>query len=134
MNAAMVDRLAACGIPETLLHGDFHSANVMHNAGRLRIVDWTDGCVSHPFFDLATYVREEDGGRPALIDAYIDAWSDAGPRDGLKDALGLSEPLACLHHAVSYERILDAIEPGWRHEIGGATQRWLRRFLALTQG
>ena len=52
-----IEELAACGVPETLVHGDFHHGNVIvSDDGSLVIIDWTDGCVAHPFFDLATFI------------------------------------------------------------------------------
>ncbi len=47
------DRLAAYQIPETVQHDDLHDAQVFVRDGRLRILDWGDACVSHPFFTLS---------------------------------------------------------------------------------
>ena len=44
--------LAARGIPETIQHDDLHGANIYRRDGRLRILDWGDSCVSHPFRTL----------------------------------------------------------------------------------
>jgi Phosphotransferase enzyme family len=70
---AMCAALAACGIPHTLVHGDLHLHNVAVNAGRYLFFDWTDACVSHPFFDLISVFDDEDRARQAqLRDAYLD--------------------------------------------------------------
>jgi hypothetical protein len=55
--AAWVDdlcsRLAAYGIPETIQHDDLHDGQVFVRDGRTLMLDWGDGCVSHPFFTLS---------------------------------------------------------------------------------
>jgi phosphotransferase family enzyme len=98
---ADLDRLHELGLPETLVHGDFHPWNVV--AGdRLVLYDWSDACLSHPLFDLLTYGWHAD--RSALLAAY-----GVSP-----ETFAIAEPLACIHHAVSYERILEALEPADR--------------------
>ncbi len=106
--------LARCGVPETLMHGDFHPGNVIASAAGPALIDWTDGCLSHPFFDLATMLPDDTTTRAAWLPPYLACWRAAYPSADIDGAYALSESLACLHHAVSYQRILDAIEPGPR--------------------
>lgn len=120
-----VGELRACAVPETLVHGDFHLGNVATEAGRLTLFDWTDACVSHPLFDLATVFYDET--QEDAIEAYVREWSAIVPADRLRRALPLADALACIHHAVSYERISEGMEPGARWQVAGATQGWLRR-------
>src|SRR4051812_30980536 len=49
----LCDRVAACGIGETVEHDDLHDAQVFVRDGRFRVLDWGDACVSHPFFTLS---------------------------------------------------------------------------------
>jgi aminoglycoside phosphotransferase len=44
---ALIDDLRSCGVPETLVHGDFCPGNIAYDGERLVIFDWTDACVSH---------------------------------------------------------------------------------------
>jgi hypothetical protein len=98
---AELEALHDLGWPETLVHGDFHPWNVVADKG-LVLYDWSDACLSHPLFDLLTYGRDED--RPGLLAAYgVSA-----------ETFAIAEPLACIHHAISYERILEALEPSDR--------------------
>src|SRR5438477_2563449 len=121
---------ARYGVPETLLHGDFHRGNVATSGGRTMLVDWTDGCVGHPFFDLATALPDDGKHRETLLSAYLEGWAELTPIAQLRDAFTIADCLACLHHAVSYQRILDGIEPGERWELGGAVHRFaVERFL-----
>jgi len=42
--------LAELGIEESLQHDDLHMANLYLHDGRLRVVDWGDSSIAHPFF------------------------------------------------------------------------------------
>jgi hypothetical protein len=121
-----VDELRACGIPETLVHGDFHAGNVASEGERVIIFDWTDGCVSHPFFDMATFLPRDPVDRAALLHVYLDAWKVLGDPDRIDRAWEIAEPLACIHHALSYKRILDAVDPALRWEFDTDVAFWLR--------
>jgi len=50
--AALCDELAAIGLPDTLQMDDFHDGNVFLDRERLRVFDWGDASVAHPFFSL----------------------------------------------------------------------------------
>jgi hypothetical protein len=75
--------LAAAGIPETVQHDDLHMNNVYVRNGTIRVTDWGDSCVSHPFASLVAPFRflEERNGLAArdpwfqrLRDAYLEPW------------------------------------------------------------
>jgi hypothetical protein len=104
--------LARGPLPQTLVHGDLHPWNVMVDDTELRIFDWSDACVSHPLFDLQTFLQRCDdaGARDAMLEAYLDVWSDHGSPAELRAAFELAHPLACAHHAISYLRIVQALE------------------------
>ena len=53
-------RLAAIGLPSTLVHGDLHVGNVARHDGELVYFDWTDACIAHPFVDLLSLQWEKD--------------------------------------------------------------------------
>jgi Ser/Thr protein kinase RdoA (MazF antagonist) len=100
---AMCAALAACGIPQTLVHGDLHLHNVAGRAGHQQFFDWTDACVSHPFFDLISVFDDEDCARQVqLRDAYLGVWSDDAPVERLLEAWALARLLSDLHQAISY--------------------------------
>jgi hypothetical protein len=108
--------LGAGAVPETLVHGDLHPGNVMRAGDEVRVFDWSDSCVSYPFFDLSTYFErtEDEQVRAALFDAYLEAWSDTAPMGELRALAQCAQPLATAHLAISYARILDAVEPSDR--------------------
>jgi Phosphotransferase enzyme family len=97
-----LDALHELGLPDTLLHGDFHPWNVVVGRDGLVLADWSDACLTQPPFDLVTFGWDED--RAPLLDEYgISA-----------ETFACAERLACIHHAISYERILAAMEPADR--------------------
>jgi Ser/Thr protein kinase RdoA (MazF antagonist) len=131
-----LDALAASELPETLVHGDFHPWNLMLDGDELRIFDWSDACVASPFFDLPTFVSRapDEASQNVLLDAYFERWTDVAPLEELRRLYRLAEPLAYLHHAISYERIGTALPPDERWLFEGEPPRWMERALALLDG
>ncbi len=102
---ALEEELAACGLPYTLVHGDFHPGNWRAVPGGPAVVlDFADAHFGHPATD-GLRLQEWVG----TADAWIDAWSlpGADPRR----ALEVAAPLAALTQAVRYQEFLDNIEP-----------------------
>lgn len=123
----MCEDVAAGPLPQTLVHGDFHPWNVMLDGTGLRIFDWSDACVAHPLFDLPTFLRRTDdqAARRAMLDSYGEDWADVASVAELRALVGIAEPLAHVHHAVSYLRILDALEPEDRWYFAAEPRRWI---------
>lgn len=104
--------LAGCGLPDTLVHGDFHTGNVRRGAGTTTVLDWGDSGVGHPLLDIAELslcLPAED--RPVLSAHAAARWSARLPGVDAARALELLAPIAGLRSAVLYERFLAAIEP-----------------------
>jgi hypothetical protein len=97
-----LDALDELGLPDTLVHGDFHPWNVIVGPNGLVLSDWSDASLTHPLFDLVTFGWHDD--LPPLLEAYGVA----------PETFARVERLACIHHAISYERILAALEPSDR--------------------
>ena len=53
-----VRTIDALGIPDTLVHGDFHPGNVALADGRAVIIDWSDAAVTDPALDLGLLLRD----------------------------------------------------------------------------
>nr|WP_062335761.1 aminoglycoside phosphotransferase family protein [Herbidospora sakaeratensis] len=110
---ALEEELAACGIPYTLVHGDFHPGNWRAVPGGPAVVlDFADAHVGHPAAD-GLRLKEWTGD----AEAWVDAWSlpGADPRR----ALEVAAPLAALGQAVRYQEFLDGIEPSERRYHAG---------------
>ncbi|MFC6661311.1 phosphotransferase [Deinococcus multiflagellatus] len=58
---AALARLAASPLPPTLGHGDLHAGNVTARDGTFTLLDWSDGCATHPFLDAnPAYLAPDD--------------------------------------------------------------------------
>jgi aminoglycoside phosphotransferase (APT) family kinase protein len=127
--------LAQYRVPQTLVHGDLHAKNIAVRNGRYLFFDWTDGCVSHPFFDLVVMLRhaavlpDASAAVPRLRDAYLALWTDYEPMPRLRQAWALAAPLGALHQAVSYQHIVASLEPAARHELDWGVSLWVRQML-----
>jgi hypothetical protein len=115
---ALVDRwseLDGCGLPDTVVHGDFHSGNWRSDGGPPVLVDFADVHLGSPILDG---VRVCDflpaAKRPAAARAWIDAWVARVPGSAPERALTIGEPFAHLTYAVRYQEFLDGIEPSER--------------------
>ena len=107
----LCDELAEHGIPETIQHDDLHHANVYIDGEGLRVLDWGDSCISHPFASLVVtfrFLEEINGLTPddpwfgRLRDAYLEPW---GP--GLTDTFTLATRVGAVAHAIAWARQRD---------------------------
>jgi phosphotransferase family enzyme len=100
--------LAAAGLPATIQHDDLHRNNVYRRDGHVRLLDWGDSSVSHPFFSLVVTFRFT-GESPQLRDAYLEPW---GP--GLDEVLELALRVGAVAHALAWSRQRDFLSPAER--------------------
>ncbi len=132
--AQLCDELAAHVIPETLQHDDLHMANVYAQGERLRVLDWGDASISHPFASLVVTFRflEEVTKLPPgdpwfarLRDAYLEPWGQ-----GLAGAFALAIRVGAFAHAFAWTRQREHLPEDARPEF----DRWfaivLRRAIA----
>src|SRR5262249_30721728 len=129
------ERLAAidaCGVPDTLMHGDFHPGNVRGDGSGLRLLDWGDSGVGHPILDETAFgARLPDADRLLARTTWDAAWRDAVPGCDPSRAADLLAPVAALRAAVVYQRFLDAIEPSERVYHHADPVFWLSRAAEL---
>ena len=128
--------LAAHGVPETVQHDDLHMANVYVQDERLRVLDWGDSSISHPFMSLYETFRFLEGDhdlRPGdpwfarLRDAYLEPWGA-----GLEEVFALALRVGAFAHCFAWARQRDHL-PG--EEVAGFDEWYpvvLRRAVALT--
>ncbi|HEY6569717.1 MAG TPA: aminoglycoside phosphotransferase family protein [Candidatus Limnocylindrales bacterium] len=104
--------IAQCGLPDTLVHGDFHPGNVRGRPGKLTMLDWGDAGVGHPLLDLPAFLGTAEPASRARIRAHwFAAWGDAVPGCDPERADELIEPVAIARQAVIYQAFVDSIEP-----------------------
>lgn len=122
-------------VPSTLVHGDAHLGNAVRLDGRPALIDWTDACVAHPFLDghLLASLHGDDGLGDELRDATLAAWADLAAAEELRRLWALTAPVALLHQIVSYDGILERIEPVARPDLAWATPRFWRELTAALE-
>ena len=114
---ALVKELEAFGIPATIQHDDLHDGQVFVRAGHVRILDWGDSCVSHPFHTLTVTLRAlawRHGIEPGSVellrlrDAYLE------PFGAPATAADLAYRTGTLGRALAWHRYVSAVTPAER--------------------
>jgi aminoglycoside phosphotransferase (APT) family kinase protein len=123
-------------LPDTLAHGDVDLDNVAYDGTRLRLFDWTDACLTHPFLDGAHLARSAlqhtSGGDRHLpfgadvAEAFAAPWHARYPRADIDRALQLAPAIDRIFQAISIERIHRYQEETSRWELVGFVERFLR--------
>src|ERR1700760_1547922 len=123
--------LDGCGLPDTLVHGDFHPGNWRSGDGTPVVLDFADAHWGNPVLDVlrAADFLPADRHGPAA-EAWIAAWTAAAPGTRPADALRIAEPLAHLAYALRYQELLDHIEPRERGYHLGARAAAIRTAIA----
>jgi hypothetical protein len=110
--AAAID---ACGVPDALVHGDFHPGNVGGTAPDHRILDWGDSFIGNPLIDEFAFVQRLDQRDAASArEWFLTAWRRIAPGSDPERAVELLRPVLPLLAAVVYARFCAAIEPDER--------------------
>jgi hypothetical protein len=131
--AALCAELAAHEVPETIQHDDLHGANIYSQGEALRLLDWGDASISHPFASLVVTFRflEKSNKLPPgdpwfarLRDAYLEPWGR-----GLATAFDLAIRVGTFAHAIAWTRQRDAL-PEARADFDSEFQVVLRRAVA----
>jgi Phosphotransferase enzyme family len=125
-------RLDACGIPDTLVHGDFHPGNWRSDGRSLVLLDWGDCGVGHPMLDMSSFAEYvPDVARSRVRDAWVEAWERERPGADPTRAAELIAPIASLRRAVIFQGFLDRIEPSERRYHASDVRDRLRDALAI---
>jgi hypothetical protein len=129
--------LAKLGIQESIQHDDLHVANLYSEGGNLRVVDWGDSSIAHPFFSLLVTLRflEEfnhlapnDAWFRRLRDAYLEPWGS-----GFQETFEIALRVAWFAHAIAWIRQRDSLPPEARPNFNKEFAIILRRAVAETR-
>jgi Phosphotransferase enzyme family len=135
--AQLCNELAASDVPETVQHDDLHMVNVYAQGERLRVLDWGDASISHPFASLLVTFRflEEvtrlppgDAWFARLRDAYLEPWGQ-----GLSSVFSLAIRVGAFAHAFAWLGQRDHLPAGARPAFDGWFSIVLRRAIAQTR-
>ena len=134
--AVLCAELASHGVPETIQHDDLHMANVYAQGERLRVLDWGDSSISHPFASLVetfrfleefTKLAPSDPWFARLRDAYLEPWGR-----GFEATFALAFRVGTFAHGIAWIRQRDHLPEDARRDF----DRWfpivLRRAVAQT--
>jgi hypothetical protein len=126
------DEVAACGLRESLVHGDFHPGNFRGDGTTLTLLDWGDSGVGHPLLDVTAFLASipADVVDPVRTH-WLQRWSEAVPGSNPARASTLLAPIAAARQAVIYRKFLDNIEPSEHPYHRADPARWLGRTTAL---
>jgi hypothetical protein len=106
--AEQCEDLASHDILDSVQHDDLHMGNVHLRGDDLRILDWGDTSISHPFASLFVtfrFLEEKNRLRPddpwfaRLRDAYLEPWGS-----GLADTFTLALRVGAFAHAIAWLR------------------------------
>jgi hypothetical protein len=127
--------VAACGLPDTLVHGDFHSGNFRGKGSALTLLDWGDSGVGHALLDQPAFLSRIPGENVAPVrEHWLQQWRDAIPGSDPARAALLLAPIAAARQAVIYRGFLDRIEPAEHPYHRHDPAEWLQRTAALLRG
>jgi hypothetical protein len=108
---AAVDEL---GLPEVLVHGDFHPGNVATVGDGSRVIfDWSDAAFAVPFVDVPTWltwIDDDEAERDRTWRTFAAEWADTLPVEGWLARRQLLEGVAGAYHVVSYAGIVRSMD------------------------
>jgi hypothetical protein len=114
----LCEELEGGRIGPTVQHDDLHMNNVYLKDDTLRVLDWGDSSISHPFFSLFETERflvernrlpADDPWFARLRDAYLEPW---GP--GQRATFDLAVRVEGFAHAIAWLHQRDALSKGDR--------------------
>lgn len=127
--ATAVARVESVGLPESVVHGDFHSGNAALVHDRIVIIDWSDAAIANPAIDLVTWIAWSGDRRnevDAATDAWVDAWSGAVDGDALRAVIDDVLIVGAAYQIVSYDGIRRNLEPATRYTMTGGGDHFLK--------
>jgi aminoglycoside phosphotransferase (APT) family kinase protein len=124
----------ACGLPPTLVHGDFHPGNFRGEAGSLVFMDWGDSFIGHPLFDMTAMLERAGDSKQRVRQEWVQAWAEAVPGSDPAQAAELLVPVALLRNALVYRSFLDQIEASEHPYHAADVPKWLAAAARELQG
>jgi len=134
----LCSELASGGPSDSIQHDDLHMHNVFLRGNDLRILDWGDSSISHPFASLVVTFRflEERNGLASddpwfgrIRDAYLEGWGS-----GLTELFDLAMRVGLFAHAIAELRQRAVLSGPAREQFDLDFGVWLRRATARVDG
>jgi hypothetical protein len=96
-----IQRTAASGIPDTLIHGDINPGNILFKDGQCVFIDWSEGYIGTPLVTferlmvhLANVSEDANTWVPHLSEIYKRQWRDRLSASAIEEALAVTPLLA----------------------------------------
>jgi hypothetical protein len=120
--------------PPSIDHNDVHPGNVFADG---RLFDWGDAVVAHPFASMLVglgWVRDHipestESDVDRLRDAYLEVFSDLGPREELLETMDLATRLARITRSLIWQRAVEQAGDDVPDEFANAPASWLATLL-----
>lgn len=133
--------LAASPLPDSVEHGDLHSANVCWSgsAASARILDWGDTTWGTPLVTLLTtqaslarHAGVPLGSAPVIRvrDAYLEPFTTYADRAELVRLAGLAARTGCVSRALAWRAALQGVPRAGHGQWGFPVRVWLLDLLA----
>jgi len=125
----LCEQLSGYALPAMLVHPDFRAANVVLRDQSVRVANWANSAVGHPFVSLLQLLHaDHPAGLEApdsdpVVRAYLARFEEFQTRERLLQALKLARPL---HHAwtlMQWSREIPLLEAGGV-SLAAAQQTW----------
>lgn len=134
----LCEEIAAESPTDTIQHDDLHVNGVWIKGDEMRVMDWGDTSIGHPFFSLYVTFRflempdhgalaPDDPWLPRLRDAYLEPWGGAR----LVPAFERAMRIARFAHAIAWLRHRDPLGPEARADFDVEFAIILRRAIAV---
>jgi aminoglycoside phosphotransferase (APT) family kinase protein len=100
------DEMEALQIPDSLVHNDMNSGNILFDGTRALFIDWAEGFVGNPFFTfqhLLAYALSLDQTQSlgaSLTKLYTMHWREHLGDRAITRALALAAPLAIASYVI----------------------------------
>lgn len=123
-------------IPLTVVHTEAHDGNLFIRDGHVRLLDWAEAVVSHPFVGMVLPLRfaaERTGEAPErLRDAYLEPFTGFAPLPDLRRAFVHGYLLGTLVRALTWQAL--EAPPEVTAELGDPVASWLEIFDGVAEG
>jgi hypothetical protein len=121
-------------VPVSVVHTEAHDGNLFVRDGQVRVLDWAEALVSHPFVGTVLPLRfaaERLGAAPGspeverLRDAYLEPFTRCAPLPELREQFGHGYLLGTLVRAVAWHIVLASQPQERAAELGNPVAAWL---------
>jgi hypothetical protein len=132
--AELCTELSATASAASVQHDDLHLRSLYVDGRALRVLDWGDACIGHPFATLVVtfkWLEETNGLAPndpwfrRLRDAYLEPWDRA-----LRPGFDLAMRVGLVAQALGWVRQRNAMGADYRRTFDPLFSELLRRILA----